>query len=150
MRAERRHKREAGVILRVAGEALDALLAMRAAEGKSLEADLRRNAKAIVRIAARIEKRMPGVVRAHMENLERRIAELLRDTGSVQAADLSRELAVIADRIDVSEELARLESHIAQLEKLLTGAGAVGRKLDFLSQELFREANTIGAKCKDA
>jgi uncharacterized protein (TIGR00255 family) len=72
-------------------------------------------------------------------------------TGSVvPPEDLAREIALIADRMDVAEELTRLESHLDQLEKLLDLKGPVGRRLDFLVQEFLREANTIGSKCNDA
>lgn len=147
---ERRHRRELAAIAKACESALEQLVATRAAEGKSLERDLRRNATAIRRLVARIEKRMPGVVRAHMQSLEKRVRELTGDASSVQPADLTRELALIADRTDVGEELARLASHLGQLEGVLDKGGAVGRQLDFLVQELHREANTIGSKCNDA
>lgn len=147
---ERRHRRELALVQRATESALDELVASRAAEGKSLERDLRRNAAAIRRLVARIGKRMPGVVRAHMQNLERRVRELAQEATGVQPSDLARELALIADRVDVSEELARLASHMGQLEAVLDKGGAVGRQLDFLVQELHREANTIGSKCNDA
>jgi uncharacterized protein (TIGR00255 family) len=93
---------------------------------------------------------MPAVVREHHQGLVRRLNELLEGRATVQPADLPRELALLADRMDVGEELARLESHLEQVERLLAAGGGVGRQLDFLAQELFREANTIGAKCNDA
>lgn len=130
-------------------EALAGLVEMREREGKHLAADLERNARAIARVAAKIEKRMPAVVRAHHEALKRRINDLLEGRPVVQDADLARELALLADRMDVSEELTRLASHLAQFDGLLAAGGAAGRKLEFLVQELFREANTIGSKCND-
>jgi uncharacterized protein (TIGR00255 family) len=68
----------------------------------------------------------------------------------VSTTDVAREVALLADRLDVSEELSRLESHMTQLDALISKGGRLGRKLDFLVQEIFREINTIGAKCSDA
>lgn len=129
--------------------ALEALLVMRQTEGDALLADLRRHAKGLAGIVARMDKRMPKVVRAHQENLRRRVRELL-DGAAVSETDLAREIALIADKGDVAEEVARIGSHLEQFEGLLTKGGAVGRQLDFLVQELFREVNTVGSKCSDA
>jgi uncharacterized protein (TIGR00255 family) len=147
---EQERGREEKLVLRAVRRALDALVEMRAHEGASLAKDLRANARAVGRIAARIRRRMPAVVREHHASLVRRLNELLDGRSSVQPADLPRELALLAERVDVGEELARLASHLDQVERLLAAGGGVGRKLDFLAQELFREANTIGAKCNDA
>ena len=142
--------REEKLVLRAVGQALDALVAMREREGQSLERDLKKNAEAVRKLVARIAKRMPTVVRDHHRALVRRVNELLgeRPAGGVLEADLPRELALLADRMDVSEEVARIQSHLEQLDLMLAGGG--GRRLEFLVQELFREANTIGAKCNDA
>jgi uncharacterized protein (TIGR00255 family) len=133
----------------VAG-ALEALERMREAEGRHLRSDLERNASAIEKVVARIAKRMPQAVLAHQKKLHERVEELIAGHGAVQPEDLAREVALIADRMDVSEELSRLDSHIAQLRALLERSGPVGRQLDFLVQEMLREANTIGSKCNDA
>jgi uncharacterized protein (TIGR00255 family) len=93
---------------------------------------------------------MPTVVREHQQSLEKRVAELLDGRFQLQPADLAREVALLADKLDVSEELSRLKSHLAQLDALFERSGPVGRQLDFLVQELLREANTIGSKCNDA
>jgi uncharacterized protein (TIGR00255 family) len=137
-------------VLKLVGAALDELEAMRADEGAAIEADLRRNAAAIAKLVARVEKRMPGVVRAHHELLTKRVAELVGDAAAVDPKDLAREIALLADKLDVSEEIERLKCHLDQLEKFVTKGGDAGRKLDFLVQEIFREANTIGSKCSDA
>ena len=148
--------REGELVIRAVGEALDALSKMRAAEGESLRADLEKNAAALAKVAARIAKRMPVVVREHHKSLVRRVDELLSNGRAGNAAralgpnDLAREIALLADRLDVSEELARFESHLDQWGKVLAKGGSVGRQLDFLVQELLREANTLGAKCSDA
>ena len=151
-------EREDALVQRCAARAIDALVAMRDAEGKALLADLVKNTRAIEKIVAKLEKRMPKVVKEHHAALIKRVNELLIGTdarkkaprSSVDASDLSRELALLADRMDTSEEFTRLKSHLAQWEGLLARGNAVGRQLDFLVQELLREANTIGAKCNDA
>jgi uncharacterized protein (TIGR00255 family) len=134
-------------------KALDELLAMRATEGASLLADLRKNTQGISGLVAGIEKRMPMVVREHHENLQKRV-ELLLDGQAgrvtIRPEDLAREMALLADKMDVGEEVARLSSHHEQWEALLGKGGSVGRQLEFLVQELLREANTIGSKCNDA
>ncbi len=139
----------AGALLKLVDRALGELVAMRAREGAAIEADLRHNAAAIDKLVARIEKRMPRVVREHHAALKKRVQELLGGPAP-DARELARELALLADRLDVSEELARLKSHTSQLEGFLEKGGDLGRPLDFLIQEIFREANTIGSKCNDA
>jgi len=134
--------------LEAAAAALDDLEVMRRREGGALEADLLANCAELEELMAAVGERMPEVVRAHFDALKKRVAELAETTPKDE--DLARELALIADRHDVSEELTRLASHIAQLAKLLKDAGAVGRKLDFMIQETLREVNTIGSKCNDA
>ena len=143
-------EREGKLILRATREALGALVAMRRVEGKALGADLAKHTAAIAKLMTRIEKRMPTVVRNHQRGLLQRVQELVGDSQVVQPTDVAREIAVLAERLDVHEELSRLASHLEQLEQLLAGGGAIGRRLDFLVQELLREANTIGSKCNDA
>lgn len=147
---EARRRRETRLVMKACGEALDSLLAAREAEGARLEADLQKHLTAIERITRRIERRMPGVVKGHMKSLRARVAELMGGVRDVPAKDLSRELALIADRSDVSEEVTRLFSHLDEASVILDRGGGVGRKLDFLVQELNREANTVGSKCNDA
>lgn len=134
--------------LETASAALEDLVEMRAAEGAALEIDLLANCALLAELMAGVAERMPEVVQAHFEALKRRVAELAE--AKPKDEELARELALIADRHDVSEELTRLASHLSQLEGLVKGAGAVGRKLDFLIQETLREVNTIGSKCNDA
>lgn len=140
---------EAGAIRDALAAALDALLDMRRVEGEAMARDLRKNGEAIADLVKRIEERVPGIVASHKARLQERVAELV-EVGTVTEGDLAREIALMADRLDVSEELARLHSHLGQLDSLLAAEVAVGRKLDFLAQEFFREANTIGSKCSDA
>jgi uncharacterized protein (TIGR00255 family) len=130
--------------------ALERLSAMRIEEGRSIEADLKRHALATEKLVGKIERAMPRVVRKHQKDLMRRVSELLGRKTEVGEAEFAREVALLADRLDVSEEIARLKSHLAQLAKSLAQGTSVGRQLDFLVQELFREVNTIGSKCSDA
>lgn len=138
------------LLLEVVEAALDNLEEMREREGKALARDLAKHAAHIARIAAQIRSRMPVVVKNHQDNLRKRVADLLGEKATIAPGDVAREIALIADRMDVSEELTRLESHLAQLDALCAKPGSVGRQLDFLVQEFLREANTIGSKCNDA
>ncbi len=137
-------------LLALVNEAITQLVEMRETEGSALSADLNKNAKAMAAVVAKIEGRMPEVVKAHQKNLEKRIIDLLEGRAALESADLAREAALLADRLDVSEEITRLCSHLDQLDSFLESGGDIGRKLDFLVQEIFREINTIGSKCSDA
>jgi len=143
-------------VMAVVDEALVALAEMRAREGQATERDLAQNAARIRKVVARIERRMPKVVRNHQRTLQGRVEELLGGAAApgprktVRPEDLAREIALLADRMDVSEELTRLASHLDQLARIMARSGAVGRSLEFLVQEFLREANTIGSKCNDA
>jgi uncharacterized protein (TIGR00255 family) len=137
-------------VLELLGQALARMLEMRAAEGAALAVDLRKNAAELAQLAARIQKRMPSIVRGHRTALAKRVQALLGGKVPVSDADLAREVALQADKLDVSEELTRLASHLEQLERFVAKGGRIGRQLDFLVQEIFREVNTIGAKCSDA
>lgn len=130
-------------------QALDALVAMREREGAALEADLRRHLDDLHAMVAPIRERVPLVASAHREAMLKRLAE----AGLPLPTDdpvIVREIAVYADRCDVSEELARLESHFQQAETLFAGTEPCGRSLDFLCQEFHREINTLGTKANDA
>lgn len=139
------------LVVRVAREALDAVLAAREAEGERLATALRRELGRLGKLCARVGRRAPVAVRRHHAQLRERLAALL-DGRPLEADDpvLAREVAVLADRTDVTEELDRLASHVEALERMLDGRGAVGRELDFQLQEVGREVNTIGSKCNDA
>ena len=128
-----------------------ALDTMRASEGVALSEDLVRRLERIRTLAREIERRSPEVLEAHRKRLRER-ADRLRITAEidVDVARLEQEIAMFAERCDISEELTRLESHCAQLTALLGSNEAVGRRLDFLLQEMAREANTVGAKSPDA
>ncbi len=135
-------------LLSAARAALKALESMRAREGAHLASELRRLLAAFTREIAAIRKLAPDVTRRHHEALRARMASLAPEFAADDGR-LARELALLADRADITEELSRLESHVAQFRSGLTGEGA-GRPLDFLAQEMFRECNTIGAKANSA
>jgi uncharacterized protein (TIGR00255 family) len=139
------------VCLAAAEQALAALVAMRNREGLALKADLERHGAALAKLVDKIRRRSPQAVKAQFKALEQRLSSLLGERAKDLApADLARELALLADKSDVAEELARLDSHLEQLTGFLHAKEPVGRALDFLVQELNREVNTIGSKCADA
>lgn len=133
--------------------ALDSLVAMREAEGAALDRELRGRLDRLEALTREIEARTGEVQAAVRERLRRRAEQLRDETGLLDEARLHQELVWAADRLDVVEECVRLHSHVAQFRTLLDAAGAqqpAGRRLDFLLQEMGREANTIGSKSADA
>lgn len=129
--------------------ATEALVAMRAAEGQRLAGDLLARATALERMVDEIVLRSRDVVRAYGERLRARLAELLDET-PIDDARIATELALFAERSDITEELTRLRSHLVQFRQTIAGEdGALGRKLDFILQEMARETNTIGSKAND-
>jgi uncharacterized protein (TIGR00255 family) len=131
------------------GDALDALLAMRAREGEALARDLAGRLDAVEGLVARAAALVPQTVEHHRTRLAERVQELTRGV-PLDPARLAQEVAVLADRTDVTEEVTRLRSHLAQARALLGGGEPAGRKLDFLVQEMHREVNTIGSKSQSA
>lgn len=136
------------VVKNVALEAVNSFTVMRETEGEKLKADVLGRADAIIKDVEFIEERSPQTVKEYNEKLKARIAELIGDT-SVDEQRLLTEAAVYADKIAVDEETVRLRSHIDQLHMLFNAEEPVGRKLDFLVQEINREANTVGSKASD-
>jgi uncharacterized protein (TIGR00255 family) len=137
------------LVARAVDAALDRFDAMRRAEGSALAADMRATCAEIAALAATIRRRVPEEVAAYRDRLFERVTKLLADRGTtVSEADLAREVVLVADRTDITEEIVRLESHIAQFDRLLDD-DSPGRPLDFLAQELGREANTIASKSLD-
>lgn len=129
--------------------AIGALVAMRVAEGARLADDVLARAGAVERMAGAISARSRGVVQAYGERLRGRLADLLGET-PVDEPRIAAEIAVFADRCDITEELTRLRSHLEQFCQVVTAEeGAVGRKLEFILQEMGRETNTIGSKAND-
>ena len=135
-------------ILSVAEEAISRYNAMRETEGAALETDIRGRAATILERVALVEQRSPATVAEYRERLRQKMQEVLQNT-AIDEGRILQEAAIYADRIAVDEETVRLRSHLAQLGDMLTKGGAIGRKLDFLLQELNRETNTIGSKCND-
>ncbi len=130
--------------------ALDALDAMRVHEGAALAADVRARLKTLQSLWAQISSQAPDVPRQYLEVLKGRLAALMPEGVKPCEEMLARELAVFADRCDVSEELTRLGVHFEHAERLLQSEEPCGRALDFLCQEFFREINTTGSKANDA
>jgi uncharacterized protein (TIGR00255 family) len=135
-------------LMAVLDEALTRYDAMRTVEGQALEDDLRSRAKTILDRVAVVEARSPETVAEYRARLTRKMEEVLSGT-AVDESRILTEAAIYADKVAVDEETVRLRSHLAQLDDMLSGGGAIGRKLDFLLQEMNREANTIGSKCND-
>lgn len=132
------------------GDALEQLIAMREREGGALASALGGMLDAIDDLRERVAERSPVVVREYRDKLATRIAALLGDQEIELDPDaLAREVALFADRCDVTEEIDRLAAHVDQARQLLAGGGEVGRKLEFLAQEMHREVNTIGSKSND-
>lgn len=132
-----------------AEEAVANFVKMREVEGAKLKDDVLSRAEKISEYVTFVEQRSPQTVAEYRQKLEERMEELLGDV-NIDEQRLITETGIIADKLAVAEETVRLRSHIAQLGTLLSGDGAVGRKLDFLVQEMNREANTIGSKAQDA
>ena len=135
-------------LLGVLDEALKHFNAMRKTEGEKLHRDISDRLDQIMALAAQVEALSPETVVAYRKKLEQRMAEVLEGT-HIEASRILTEAAIFADRVAVDEEITRLKSHVSQLRDILNTEGAVGRKLDFLLQELGRETNTIGSKCQD-
>lgn len=129
-------------------KALDQLCAMREMEGENMRADILSKMDAIASLQKQIASRAPLVVEEYREKLRARLCALL--SGELDEARFATEVAIFADRAAIDEELVRLESHIAQIRAAAALQEPVGRKLDFLVQELNREVNTIGSKASDA
>lgn len=132
-----------------AEEAFVPFSAMREAEGAHLTEDFLQRTAKILELVARVEERSPKTVDEYREKLKERLREMLADANLDEQRILT-EAAIFADKVSVAEETVRLRSHIQQFHSLLGSGEAVGRRLDFLVQEMNREANTIGSKCVDA
>jgi uncharacterized protein (TIGR00255 family) len=138
-------------LLGLLGEALDALERMRQTEGRSIAEDLTTQAERINELLDVIASRTDEVVKLYHERLTQRVGELAAQAKlHLDGETLAREVALFAERSDIAEELSRLRAHLVEFRKLLDGDEAVGRKLDFMAQEMLREANTIASKASDA
>ena len=132
-------------LLEATEEALDVLNRFREREGAAMAAEMRERCASVCDLAAQMEKIRARATQAFQKRLNERLRELLRGAG-IEPQRLAQEAALLAERSDISEELIRLKTHAAQLEKLLDASGEVGKRLDFLLQEMNREANTILSK----
>lgn len=147
---EAQRERQWKIVSTLTSEALDKMIAMRAEEGRALRDDLLRHTAAVRSELTAIAERCPLVVTEYLKRLTQRVNELVGQA-KLQLAeqDLAKEVALFAERCDVSEEISRLRSHLDQFDRLCDGKQHAGRKLDFLAQEMLREANTIGSKSND-
>ena len=145
-----RERTEAG-LLELVTEALDALMTMRSEEGKALAGDLRLHCGTIEASLSTVAGAAPEVLRLYHERLTARVEDLMGN-GRAKLDDqtLAREIAIFAERSDIAEEISRLTGHLAQFDQAIDSDGPVGRKLDFIAQEMLREANTIASKANNA
>ena len=135
-------------LMGVVNKALMSYDAMRATEGKALENDLRSRGNTILELVSQVEAGNGQTVIDYRTRLENKLKEVLANT-SIDESRILTEAAIFADKVAVDEETVRLRSHLEQMNTMLTTGGAIGRKLDFLLQEMNRESNTIGSKCSD-
>ena len=135
-------------LMSVVKKALAGYDTMRRTEGAALDTDLRSRAATILELVAQVEAGNGQTVIDYRTRLENKLREVLENT-SIDESRILTEAAIFADKVAVDEETVRLRSHLDQMASMLTGGGAVGRKLDFLLQEMNRETNTIGSKCTD-
>ena len=135
-------------LLQVVDAALEGYNAFRAAEGAALDADLRSRGNTILELVSQVEEGNAQTVVDYRARLYNKLKEVLSNT-AIDESRILTEAAIFADKVAVDEETVRLRSHLDQMNKMLTAGGALGRKLDFLLQEMNREANTIGSKCTD-
>jgi len=142
-------EKEASAIEKAVLAALDEFQTMRRAEGEALGTELRERIGFVQAALAPIEQRLPELNRQYSDRLRRRMAELAADT-SLKEERIAIEVAVLAEKADVTEEVVRLKSHLDQFLTLIGGDGPLGRKLEFLLQEMNREMNTIDAKNRDS
>ena len=137
-----------GDLLHVVNQALQGYDAMRVTEGAALDADLRSRGQTILELVSQVEQGNAQTVVDYRARLEAKLKEVLENT-NIDESRILTEAAIFADKVAVDEETVRLRSHLEQMNQMLTAGGAMGRKLDFLLQEMNREANTIGSKCTD-
>ena len=135
-------------LMQVVAKALEGYDAFRAAEGAALDADLRKRGNTILELVSQVEAGNSQTVIDYRTRLENKLKEVLANT-AIDESRILTEAAIFADKVAVDEETVRLRSHLEQMNTMLTNGGAMGRKLDFLLQEMNREANTIGSKCTD-
>lgn len=140
------------LLLDAIGRALDELVATRAEEGEKLAAMLIERIEGLTRILADMREKAADLPGRQAESLRQRLQQLLAGEGTetIDEQRLAQEAAILADRSDIAEELDRLGAHLEQFRTVCDGDGSLGKRLDFLAQEIFRELNTIGSKCRDS
>ena len=136
-------------VRQVLDRSLDAFIRMRETEGSRLKADVESRAERILALVSQIEERSPQTVKEYEQKLLARLQEMLSDV-KIEEQRILTEAAIFADKVAVAEETVRLRSHFDQFRKMLNSEEAIGRKLDFIVQEMNREANTIGSKAVDS
>ncbi len=137
-------------LMELIGRALDGLVGMRECEGRGLQEDLLKNCDIVSKGVAKVAARAPEAIKDYQQRLAARVEELTRGTDvAIDPHALATEVAIFAERSDIAEEVARLNLHIEQFRQNVDGDGPAGRKLDFIAQELLREANTIASKSND-
>ena len=138
------------LVLEISRKALDKLKRMRATEGDYLEADIKKCCTIIEEGLGQVRGRSAIVIKEYADKLKKRVNELLAHAElKIDEGILAREVAIFAERSDISEEIARLDSHLQQFAQCCRGSDQAGRRLDFISQEMLREANTIASKASD-
>ena len=135
-------------VLSALNSALDGFDEMRTAEGEKLKADLLEHLAFIENATDEVEKRSPEIVKEYRARIDERVRDIL-GAASYDETRLLTEVAIFADKVNVNEETVRLKSHVSQFRQMLSAGGSVGRKIDFLIQEMNREINTIGSKSND-
>jgi len=138
------------LVLEISQKAMDKLKRMRATEGEYLEADIKKCCTIIEEGLGQVRGRSAIVIKEYADKLKKRVNELLAHAElKIDEGILAREVAIFAERSDISEEIARLDSHLQQFAQCCRGSDQAGRRLDFISQEMLREANTIASKASD-
>jgi uncharacterized protein (TIGR00255 family) len=138
------------LVERALEEAIRSLNAMRIEEGRAMAADLRANCRMVAASLDEIQRRAPLVTEAYRARLTERVNKLLAEYNfTLDPSDVLKEVGMFADRSDISEEVVRLRSHLEQFEQIMDAPESSGRKLEFLTQEMVRESNTIGSKAND-
>ncbi len=135
-------------VVSVLKSAMETYNAMRMQEGEKLVCDVNQRLESLEEMLGKVEEDSAGRMQRYIQRLEERLREVLADT-SIEESRILSEAAIFADKTSVDEETVRLHSHLAQYKEIITTGGTIGRKLDFLTQELNREVNTIGSKCQE-
>jgi uncharacterized protein (TIGR00255 family) len=147
-KAEEDEEKIWSLVKSVADEAIDKFIEMRSVEGKRMYDDVYSRTSFILDCVSYIEQRSPETVKEYNDKLVERVHDLIGDV-QLDESRIIQEVAIYADKVAVAEETVRLRSHIEQLRDFLNSDEAIGRKMDFLVQEINRESNTIGSKCND-